>query len=104
MSTELEIVTRVLLDRFVYEDNQEFAREAVTAHAAAVLAALGDAGALGVDGGQAVANAGALDVIAEWLRDPEWGVGMLEDIAEAVVATGRDIQNYPDERPTWGRH
>ena len=43
-------------------------------------------------------------MIAEWLRDPEWGVGMLEDIAEAVVATGRDIQNYPDERPTWGRH
>jgi hypothetical protein len=46
----------------------------------------------------------ALDLIQEWLRDPEWGVGMLEDIAETVVRTGRSTASYPDDRPTWGRH
>jgi hypothetical protein len=46
----------------------------------------------------------AVDVIAEWLRDPEWGSGMLEDIADAVRATGRTVENYPDERQTWKRH
>lgn len=49
-------------------------------------------------------DAGALDAIREMLRDPEWGVGMLEDIAELVKATGRDVANYPDNRPTWARH
>ena len=53
----------------------------------------------------------ALDLIAHWLRDPEWGVGMLEDVAEVVAATGRDIAHQPDpEDPTspglatWPRH
>jgi hypothetical protein len=46
----------------------------------------------------------ALDRIQEMLRDPQWGVGMLEDIAEIVTGTGRTTKNYPDERPTWGRH
>jgi hypothetical protein len=45
-----------------------------------------------------------LDQIAEMLRDPEWGVGMLEDIRELVNRTGRTCENYPDDRPTWGRH
>ena len=45
-----------------------------------------------------------LDQIAEMLRDPEWGVGMLEDIRELVNRTGRTCENYPDGRPTWGRH
>lgn len=46
----------------------------------------------------------ALDEIAEMLRDPDWGAGMLEDIADIVRRTGRSVENYPDERPTWGRH
>lgn len=71
----------------------------------------------------------ALDAIADMLRDPEWGVGMLEDIAEITGATGRSIQGtcgscgheadgIEDEqcssegcacpehaqRPTWDRH
>ena len=46
----------------------------------------------------------ALDQIAEMLRDPEWGVGMLEDIALIVSNTGRIKGNYPDDRPTWDRH
>lgn len=49
-------------------------------------------------------NARALDAIAEMLRDPQWGVGMLEDIAELVERTGRTTANYDDERSTWGRH
>lgn len=46
----------------------------------------------------------ALDAITEMLRDPEWGVGMLEDIADLVRETGRSIADYPDGRSTWGRH
>lgn len=46
----------------------------------------------------------ALDEIAEMLRDPEWGVGMLEDIGDIVRRTGRNVENYPDDRPTWERH
>ena len=34
----------------------------------------------------------ALDAIAEMLRDPEWSVGMLEDIADISIGTGRSIQ------------
>lgn len=49
-------------------------------------------------------DARALDLIQEMLRDPEWGVGMLEDIAEIVTATGRRVENYPDDRSTWERH
>lgn len=49
-------------------------------------------------------DAAALDSIAEILRDPEWGVGMLEDIAEAVRKTDRSVDNYPDDRSTWERH
>lgn len=44
----------------------------------------------------------ALDQIAHWLRDPEWGVGMLEDIAETVAATGRDLAGSTVS--TWVRH
>ena len=47
---------------------------------------------------------GALEAIAEMLRDPEWAVGMLEDIAEHIRATGRSVDNYPDGRSTWIRH
>ena len=49
-------------------------------------------------------DAAALDRIQETLRDPEWGVGMLEDIAGIVTRTGRVVEDYPDGRPTWGRH
>jgi hypothetical protein len=76
-----------------------------------------------------ITDAAALDALADMLRDPEWGVGMLEDIAELVSGTGRSIQGicaacgHPaydtvDERcgadgcacpqheqgPTWDRH
>lgn len=46
----------------------------------------------------------ALDDIAEMLRDPDWGSGMLEDIADLVRRTGRTVENYPDDRATWERH
>lgn len=46
----------------------------------------------------------ALDEIAEILRDPSWGAGMLEDIADIVNDTGRTTDNYPDNRPAWDRH
>lgn len=52
----------------------------------------------------ATADAAALDRIAEILRDPQWGTGMLEDIAEIVSSAGRITENYPGNRPTWGRH
>ena len=45
----------------------------------------------------------ALNQIANMLRDPDWGVGMLEDIAELVKRTGRSLDN-PDDTPTWDRH
>jgi hypothetical protein len=46
----------------------------------------------------------ALDAIQLMLRDPEWGVGMLEDIAEIVQRTGRSTDNLPGDPPTWARH
>lgn len=49
-------------------------------------------------------DADALDVIAHILRDPEWSSGMLEDIAEAVVATGRNLDALPGNESTWIRH
>lgn len=36
-------------------------------------------------------DAAALDHIAHMLRDPEWGMGMLEDVAAWVAATGRTL-------------
>ena len=36
-----------------------------------------------------ITDAEALDAIAHMLRDPEWGMGMLEDIDQWVTATGR---------------
>lgn len=45
-----------------------------------------------------------LDQIQEILRDPDWAVGMLEDIGDLVGRTGRTIEDYPDHRYTWGRH
>jgi hypothetical protein len=54
--------------------------------------------------GPLLTDADALDRIAEWLRDPDWGVGMLEDIAQTVELTGRDVESYPDQRSTWDRH
>ena len=36
-----------------------------------------------------ISDAEALDSIAHMLEDPEWGVGMLEDIDQWVTATGR---------------
>jgi hypothetical protein len=57
------------------------------------------------DGGhRRLPDADALDQIAEILRDPEWGVGMLEDIGDIARSAGRSIENYPDERSTWERH
>lgn len=48
-------------------------------------------------------DAQALDAIAHMLRHPEWAVGMLEDIAELVAETGRDLAG-DHETPTWDRH
>jgi len=50
----------------------------------------------------AATDAAALDAIAKMLRDPEWGVGMLEDIADIVSRTDRDIAGNGE--PTWDRH
>lgn len=76
----------------------------------------------------AVGDRDTLDAIADMLRDPQWGVGMLEDIAELVSCTGRSIQgtcascDHPadefsgectadgcacprhEPQPTWDRH
>lgn len=50
----------------------------------------------------------ALDRIQYMLRDPEWGVGMLEDIAGILVESGREMGDILDEDgdpiSTWGRH
>jgi hypothetical protein len=50
----------------------------------------------------------ALDAIQYMLRDPEWGSGMLEDIADLVRATGRKVEDIEDEDgepvQTWDRH
>lgn len=54
--------------------------------------------------GRKVSDTEAIELIAELLRDPEWGTGMLEDIADIIRDTGRSVENYPDNRPTWGRH
>jgi hypothetical protein len=53
-------------------------------------------------GAQSRSNAAALDRIATMLQDPEWGSGMLEDIAEEVQRTGRSLDGDGD--PTWDRH
>ncbi|MCL4423103.1 MAG: hypothetical protein M1115_08065 [Actinobacteria bacterium] len=45
----------------------------------------------------------ALDQIAHILCDPEWGVGMLEDIAHILTQSGRSLENRSSER-TWERH
>lgn len=50
------------------------------------------------------ADGQALDEIQHMLRDPQWGVGMLEDIAVIVGRTGRDVANLPGDPPTWARH
>lgn len=44
----------------------------------------------------------ALDEVARILRDPDWGVGMLEDISQLVAFTGRDVDG--DGSKTWDRH
>lgn len=46
----------------------------------------------------------ALQNIQEMLRDPNWAVGMLEDIAEILARTGRETDNYDDEHSTWAQH
>ena len=53
---------------------------------------------------QQQADRAALDRIQHMLRDPEWGVGMLEDIADIIRGTGREVENLPDDEPTWDRH
>ena len=52
-----------------------------------------------------------LNAVAWMLCDPEWGAGMLEDIADLVRQTGRSVDNIPDpDDPeseglaTWERH
>jgi hypothetical protein len=54
--------------------------------------------------GRTMGDTDALDAIAHLLRDPKWAFGMLEDIATFVVATGRSVQNLPDDPSTWIRH
>ena len=53
-------------------------------------------------GDRARDDAATLDRIAQMLQDPEWGSGMLEDIADLVGRTGRDMTG--DGGPTWDRH
>jgi hypothetical protein len=38
----------------------------------------------------------ALEAIADMLRQPEWTVSMLEDIADIVRAAGYDLDREPD--------
>jgi hypothetical protein len=45
-----------------------------------------------------------LALICYLLRAPEWGSGMLEDIRALVDRTGRNCENYEDDRATWKRH
>ena len=52
---------------------------------------------------QASDDATALDAIAHILRDPDWGVGILEDVAAIVHDTGRSLDN-PTGEATWMRH
>jgi hypothetical protein len=52
--------------------------------------------------GRIASDSAAIDRIAHWLCDPEWGVGMLEDIADVITATGRDLTGT--DEPTWARH
>jgi hypothetical protein len=44
----------------------------------------------------AARDAAQLDQIATWLQDPDWGVGMLEDIADRINTSGRVIYNPQD--------
>lgn len=53
-------------------------------------------------GSGSLSDSQAVERIAHWLRDPNWGAGMLEDIAAAITDTGRDLNG--DGNPTWGRH
>ena len=56
-----------------------------------------------VDSGREIDDEATLDTIAVMLANPEWGVGMLEDIANLVRQTGRSMAN-PTEISTWDRH
>jgi len=53
---------------------------------------------------RSISDEAALNYIAHMLRDPDWGVGMLEDIAELIERTGRTVDNLPGDEPTWERH
>ncbi|MDQ6796452.1 MAG: hypothetical protein M3011_00265, partial [Actinomycetota bacterium] len=50
---------------------------------------------------RSMTDTAALDAIAHMLSDPDWGAGMLEDIAELVNRTGRSTEG---DEPTWDRH
>jgi len=50
---------------------------------------------------RSMTDGAALDAIAHMLSDPDWGVGMLEDIEELVNRTGRGTEG---DEPTWDRH
>ncbi|SOD72868.1 hypothetical protein SAMN05892883_2191 [Jatrophihabitans sp. GAS493] len=52
--------------------------------------------------GRIASDSAAIDRIAHWLCDPEWGLGMLEDIADVITSTGRDLTGAHE--PTWARH
>ena len=58
-----------------------------------------------------ISDTETLDQIQWMLRDPEWGVGMLEDIADLLRRNGRSVENLPDPADphaeglaTWARH
>ncbi len=51
----------------------------------------------------AARDAQALDRIAHMLRNPAWEVGMLDDIAELVGRTGRNVDG-DGILSTWDRH
>ena len=85
------------------EHDEDFSSDCMHCMARAALASDDAAGQARTEGvPRRSADEGALDEIAHILRHPEWGVGMLEDIADIITQTGRDIAGTGE--PTWLRH
>lgn len=87
----------------------QFDRRSAGDHCVTGMAAFTEAGRMAREEARLVASqdaedAAALGQIQHILRDPEWGAGMLEDIAEILQRTGRGTDNLPDDEPTWNRH
>jgi hypothetical protein len=48
-----------------------------------------------------LADADALDILAEYMSNPDWPQAMITDLAAVVRRTGRVVDDYPDRRRTW---